>query len=228
MNTSPATAKSLRLVLVSDTHLRHPTLPEGELLVHAGDFTPRGTRAELERAVEWLKAQPHPHKVAIAGNHDFCLEREPQLRSLFEPEIHYLLDEERAIAGLRIFGSPWTPWFHDWAFNLHRGEPLRKVWERMPAGLDVLLTHGPPLGILDRIYDGRHVGCEDLLHAVQARPPRLHVFGHIHEAYGEVSVDGTRFVNASICDLAYRPVHSPVVVELEVPPAAAPAEAPLS
>jgi len=216
MDTAPTAGRPVRLVLVSDTHLRHPEIPDGDVLVHAGDLTPRGTRAELERALDWFKSLPHPHKVSIAGNHDFCLEREPELRALFEPEIRYLLDEEAEVAGLRIFGSPWTPWFHDWAFNLPRGEPLRAVWERMPAGLDVLLTHGPPAGILDRIWDGRHVGCEELLRGVQQKPPRLHVFGHIHEAYGEESVDGTRFVNASICDLAYRAAHRPVVVELEV------------
>ena len=204
----------MRLVLVSDTHLRHPEVPPGDVLVHAGDLTPIGTQAQLKEALAWLKRQPHEHKVAIAGNHDFCLEREPRLGELFEPEIHYLFHEEREVAGLRFFGSPWTPWFHDWAFNLPRGDALREVWSRIPSELDVLVTHGPPLGVLDRTYDGRHVGCEDLRRAVEEKRPRLHVFGHIHEAYGVERAAETTFVNASLCDLSYRAVNAPVVMEL--------------
>ena len=204
----------MRLVLVSDTHLRHPELPPGDILVHAGDLTPRGTLVELKQALAWLKRQPHEHKVVIAGNHDFCLEEEPGLRELFEPGIHYLRDEEREAAGLRFFGSPWTPWFHDWAFNLPRGDALREVWAQIPPELDVLVTHGPPARILDRTHDGRHVGCEDLRRAVEEKRPRLHVFGHIHEAYGIERAAATTFVNASTCDLGYRAVHAPLVMEL--------------
>jgi Icc-related predicted phosphoesterase len=206
--------KPLRLVIVSDTHLRHPELPPGDVLIHAGDLTHAGRRDELKRAVAWLKAQPHPHKLAIAGNHDFGLERDPELERLFEPEIHYLCDEERVLGGLRFWGSPWTPRFHDWAFNLDRGRALRAMWERIPADLDVLVTHGPPFGVLDRVRGGERVGCEELRRAVEARRPRLHVFGHIHEAYGAERLGPTEFVNASICDLSYRPTNAPVVREL--------------
>jgi len=205
----------MRLVLVSDTHLRHPEVPDGELLIHAGDLTGMGTRNQLRKALAWLKAQPHPHKVAIAGNHDICLEAEPELAQLFGPEIRYVRDEEIEVGGLRLWGSPWTPWFHDWAFNIPRGAALREVWSRVPAGLDVLVTHGPPAGILDRTHDGLEVGCEDLRTMVVDRPPRLHVFGHIHEGYGQVQIGATTFVNASICDHVYRVAHDPVVIDLE-------------
>ena len=208
---------SVRLVLVSDTHLRHPQVPDGDLLVHAGDLTPRGTLAEMKRAAEWLRSLPHPYKVAIAGNHDFCLQEQPERRDLFEPEVHYLCDEEIELAGLQLYGSPWTPWFHDWAFNLPRGEALREVWERVPSGLDVLVTHGPPARVLDRTREGLRVGCEDLRRAVEAKPPTLHVFGHIHEAYGNERCDGTTFVNASVCDLSYRAANQPVVIDLPRP-----------
>ena len=113
-----------------------------------------------------------------------------------------------------MWGSPWQPWFYDWAFNLQRGPEIRAKWDRIPAGVDVLVTHGPPAGILDRVVDGRSVGCADLLDAVRRVRPLLHVFGHIHEAYGEVERDGTRFVNASTCTVRYAPVNAPVVVDL--------------
>ena len=211
MDPGVVASASVRLVLISDTHLRHPEVPPGDLLIHAGDLTPRGTLPEMKRAASWLRGLPHPHKVVIAGNHDFCLEEEPGLRELFEPDVRYLCDEGAELAGLRLWGSPWTPWFHDWAFNLPRGEALREVWERIPEGLDVLITHGPPAGVLDRTRDGLLVGCEDLLHAVRAKPPALHVFGHIHEAHGSLVEGPTTYVNAAI---GWSRRGAPVVVDL--------------
>jgi hypothetical protein len=126
----------------------------------------------------------------------------------------YLQDEAVEIEGLRIWGSPWQPEFLDWAFNLPRGAALREKWDRIPSGTDVLITHGPPQGVLDRVDEGRREGCADLLNAVARVRPRLHLFGHIHEGYGCLERDGTTFVNASICDRAYRPVNPPVVVDL--------------
>jgi hypothetical protein len=151
--------------------------------------------------------------VVIAGNHDFAFERTPEARTWIS-RATYLQDEEVTVAGLRIWGSPWQPRFFDWAFNLDRGEPLRQVWSQIPAGIDVLVTHGPPRGILDRTARGEPVGCDDLLAAVGRVRPRLHVFGHIHEAYGKVARDGVTFVNASSCDLGYAPVQAPIVVDL--------------
>ena len=78
----------------------------------------------------------------------------------------------------------------------------------------MLITHGPPAGILDRTEPGDAVGCADLLAAVRRVRPRLHVFGHIHEAYGMLEQDGVRFVNASNCSVRYRPVQPPIVVDL--------------
>jgi Icc-related predicted phosphoesterase len=209
----------MRLVCLSDTHLRTRALqvPPGDVLLHAGDLTGHGEGDEVREALAWLAGLPHPHKVLIAGNHDFLFQREPvEARALLaeHPGLTYLEDSEATVAGVRIWGSPWQPWFYDWAFNAERGEALRRIWAKIPAGLDVLLTHGPPAGILDRTWDGREVGCADLLDAVNRAHPRFHVFGHIHEAYGRLERDGTLFVNASTCDRLYRPVHAPVVVDL--------------
>lgn len=200
---------------ISDTHSTHDqmVLPDGDLLLHAGDATKRGDRHEIEAFDRWLSAQPHRHRVVIAGNHDFAFEREAEARHWITGAT-YLQDEGMTIEGLRIWGSPWQPRFFDWAFNLDRGQPLREVWSRIPDDVDVLLTHGPPHGILDRTFRGEDVGCEELLAAVQRVRPRLHVFGHIHEAYGRLERDGTVFVNASSCDLSYAPTQAPIVVDL--------------
>jgi Icc-related predicted phosphoesterase len=208
----------LRLVCISDTHNRHQklALPPGDILVHAGDFSGRGRPDEIRAFDEWLASLPHRHKVVIAGNHDFLFEKSPaEARALLRHAV-YLQDEGVELEGLRFWGSPWQPWFFDWAFNLQRGEPLREKWALIPPGTDVLVTHGPPLGHGDRTADGEAVGCADLLDAVRRLQPRLHVFGHIHEGYGSTLEGRTACHNVSTCDLGYRPVNAPVVVELEV------------
>ena len=206
----------MRIVCLSDTHNLHDRIrvPEGDLLLHAGDATNRGTEKEVSLFADWLAGLPHRHKVVVAGNHDFLFERQPVLARAHIHGAVYLEDEAVEIEGLRIWGSPWQPEFLDWAFNLPRGAPLREKWDRIPQATDVLVTHGPPYGVLDRVDEGRQEGCAELLKAVGRVRPRLHLFGHIHEAYGLEVRDGTTFVNASICDRACRPVNPPVVVDL--------------
>lgn len=205
----------MRLVLLSDTHMTHGRIvvPDGDVLVHAGDSTKRGTLAQLREVASFLRELPHAHKIIIAGNHDFGLQEDPELGGeLFGSA--YLCDAEADAGGLRVWGSPWQPWFYDWAFNLPRGEALRAKWELIPSGIDVLVTHGPPMGVLDRTVVGEDVGCEELRDAIAIVKPRLHVFGHIHEAYGARRVGETLCVNASNCTLAYQPDNPPIVVEL--------------
>ena len=190
-------------------------VPEGDLLIHAGDATLRGTEAEIRAFDAWLASLPHPHKVVIAGNHDFGFERHPHARSWITGAT-YLQDEGTTIGGLEIWGSPWQPWFHDWAFQRQRGPEMAEIWSRIPSSADVLVTHGPPHGILDRTVRDEPVGCEALRHEVLQRiQPRLHVFGHIHEAHGEVELNGTRFVNACCCTVGYDATQPAIVVDLE-------------
>jgi len=205
----------MRIVCLSDTHGRHQSLkvPDGDLLLHSGDLTSQGHLPQLAEAAAWLRSLPHRHKVVIAGNHDFCLEQAPQeARQLLEG-LTYLQDESVQIQGLRIYGSPWQPWFYDWAFNLRRGEPLRKVWAKIPHDTDILLTHGPPHGVLDLTSHGHRAGCEELLLRVQQVNPGLHLFGHIHEAYGLQQLGDCWCVNASVCNLQYKPCQAPVVMD---------------
>jgi predicted phosphohydrolase len=209
----------MRLVLISDTHThRGISLPEGDVLVHAGDATGTGTSEEVEDFLKWFASQPHPHKIFIAGNHDWLFQRWPDVGSMMlaeYPTITYLQDSGIEIDGLRFWGSPWQPWFMDWAFNLPRkGERLRQVWNQIPLGTDVLITHGPPHGILDTVRGQEHLGCEELRIRLATVKPRIHVFGYIHGGYGVAQSSTTIYVNASTCDEAYRPVHRPIVVEV--------------
>jgi len=209
----------MRLVLISDTHgHRGIGLPDGDVLVHAGDISSSGTLNQVRQFLEWFAAQPHRHKVFIAGNHDFLFEQSPDLAALLLadfPGLTYLQDSGLEIDGIRFWGSPWQPAYNDWAFNLPRnGDALRRAWDRIPAGTDVLITHGPAHGILDQVRQGPHLGCETLARRIAVASPRLHVFGHIHDAYGVAYSGVTVFANASTCDEDYRPVHRPILVDL--------------
>ena len=188
----------LTLVCVSDTHGRHreTVVPPGDVLIHAGDLTGDGSLSDVAEFDDWLGTLPHPHKVVVAGNHDWCFERQPERARARLTNAVYLQDEAAVVAGLKFYGSPWQPWFFDWAFNLPRGPELAVKWALIPDDADVLVTHGPPAGVLDRTRRGDHAGCADLLARVRAVRPRLHVFGHIHEAAGTESDGATLFVNA--------------------------------
>ncbi len=151
----------------------------------------------------------------MAGNHDFCCEADAaECRRRLAPAV-YLQDEVIAVRELTFYGSPWQPWFHDWAFNLPRGAPLRAKWDLISKQTDVLITHGPPSGVGDRTAGGERVGCRDLLAAVERIRPRLHVFGHIHEGYGIYRQERTTFVNSSICGLSFQPENEPICIDLE-------------
>jgi len=212
---------SMRLVLISDTHNFHDRitpLPDGDLLIHAGDLTERGTFPELAECFDWFGQQPHRYKVLIAGNHDFGLERQPEAcERLIPPGVSYLRDSGVEAGGLRIWGAPWQPTTAEWAFHLRRGPEIARRWALIPLDTQVLVTHGPPQGVLDLVRGParEHAGCEALLARLAELPAlRLHVFGHIHESHGRVETNGLTSVNASICDADYVPRNPPVVVDL--------------
>lgn len=205
----------MRIVCLSDTHTRHRKIevPDGDLLIHAGDACGRGTLEEFVAFANWWGELPHKEKVFVPGNHDWICQREPEIcRALLDGEL--LIDREAIINGLHVYGSPWQPEFYNWAFNLPRGHALRDKWALIPDRTDILVTHGPPDGILDMIPDGQHVGCTDLLRRVWEVRPKVHVFGHIHLSHGlrrEYQID---FVNAAICTEEYRPNNQPIVVDI--------------
>lgn len=206
-----------RVVCLSDTHGRHHDLemPDGDVVVHAGDFSKRGRPAEVLAFLEWYAALSYPHKVLVGGNHDFLLDDHPDVfREMLPDGVVYLDDEPATVAGLSMWGSPVTPWFHSWAFNRRRGAEIQAHWSKIPDGLDVLITHGPPLGHGDETAVGTRVGCEDLLTTIMRTRPRFHVFGHIHEGRGITHDGSTTFINASNLDVSYRHVQAPIVIEV--------------
>ena len=210
----------MKIVVIADTHGLHDQVPvpDGDMLIVAGDFTNTGKSTQVAKAAVWLGSLPHKHKIAVAGNHDFYFEREPAHAAalLAEHGITYLQDTGVNVDGLRIYGSPWQPAFMNWAFNVPRGR-LGRYWEQIPSGLDILITHGPPFGVLDQSVPGKsdHVGCEELLAAVGTTKPRAHVFGHIHGSYGTTKNEHTTFYNASLADERYEIVNQAWVIDLE-------------
>ena len=223
----------MRIICMSDPHGLHRKveLPEGDLLVCAGDLTVSGELSAILDFSTWLKEQAAIGKfgvaVVIAGNHDFTFDPTTNRQSWWHPydskaeewtkeAAIYLNDSGAEVMGLKVWGSPIQPTFHDWAFNRDRGLPIKEHWQLIPDGLDILITHGPPLGFLDRPF-GKYapVGCADLALKVTEAKPRLHVFGHIHGGYGVSTFNGTTFVNASVINEAYKVVNPPIVIELE-------------
>ena len=206
---------AIRIVFISDTHGLHGKIkvPDGDILVHAGDITMDGDLEVLADFNRWLGALPHQHKVIIAGNHDFCFENRNKASRDILTNATYLQDESAVVAGIKFHGSPWQPWFFDWAFNLPRGPKLKAKWNLIPSGTDILVTHGGPMHILDRTQRGEDVGCADLADAVRRIKPRVHVFGHIHEAYGTKTIEDTLFINPSSCNADYAPANKPVAHE---------------
>jgi predicted phosphodiesterase len=229
----------MRIVAISDTHSMHERirhLPDGDVLVHAGDALGRGTLEEFLLFRKWLSKLPHLWKVYVPGNHDLWVESNQGIARgmMTDVGVKLLIDRGVTILGKEFYGSPWVPNLEMWAF--YASAPmLRRRFAEIPTGTQVLVTHCPPNWVLDVMpgalaYDdpgdeedtwheegvGLHVGSRALLKRVAELPAlQLHVFGHIHESYGqEKSRSGLLSVNAAICDRAYRPSNKPIVIDL--------------
>lgn len=207
----------LTCVAISDTHGMYNKLdlPDGDVLIHAGDITRHGKLSELVDFNDWLGEQPHQHKIIIAGNHDWCFERQKQDCLKILTNAVYLEDESTTIAGHTFYGSPWQPRFQNWAFNLSRGKALQEKWALITDNIDVLITHGPAFGLLDTIHSGEHTGCENLLVKIEEIKPRVHICGHIHEGYGRIEHQGIEFINASVTNERNKPVNPPIVFTVD-------------
>lgn len=201
----------MRLVVISDTHSLHDkidSLPDGDVLVHAGDFMNSGyDPQDISSFNRWLGEQPFKHRVVIAGNHDRYFQAAPQQAQALLTNAIYLENSGVTIDGVSFWGSPYTPEFLHWAFMYPQGPAARLYWDQIPANLDVLITHGPPYGILDQTAPGEaHLGCEELLHAIEQKKPKVHLFGHIHGGAGTFQNESTRFVNAAYLNERYKPL----------------------
>lgn len=208
----------MKFVTIADTHGKHESLqlPAGDVLIHAGDVSMKGGVVEIVNFLNWFGKQPFKYKILVAGNHDFFFERESleTIESLLPPGIFYLNDNGITIENIKIWGSPITPWFFNWAFNRHRGEPIKAHWDLVPGDTDILITHGPVFQILDKTIKGEHAGCNDLLNKIQELQLRAHICGHIHEAYGRAEKNGTLFINASVLNERYESVNAPIIFEI--------------
>lgn len=239
----PAREGCCRLVFISDTHDLHrqmAEIPDGDVLIHTGDFTNNGSEACVADFLAWMASQAHAEKVLIAGNHDMTLDptfyarkgwrfhRETQdvekvAAMVRASGITYLENSATRIAGgrLKVWGSPCTlglPFGS--AFPIYPGRSKRSskaLWDSIPDDTDIVLTHGPPLGIGDGTVHGDRAGCIDLLGAMVERvQPRIHAFGHIHESHGCYRYEGceTTFINGATCTVRHRPTHPPIVIDL--------------
>jgi Icc-related predicted phosphoesterase len=208
----------MKFVIISDTHGQHRNLilPQGDVIIHAGDISRRGERDEVIDFLNWFRDLPFDHKIFIAGNHDFFFERNSEeiIREIIPENVVYLCDSGVTVKGIKIWGSPVTPWFYDWAFNRHRGHSISCHWDLIPGDTDILITHGPALSKLDKTKYGECVGCSDLLEKIKEIKPKVHICGHIHEAYGQETAYGTIFINASVNDEKYVMKNKPVVFDL--------------
>jgi Icc-related predicted phosphoesterase len=189
----------LEIICLSDTHELHceVRVPNGDMLIYAGDITFFSRRPSvLEDFNDWLGELPHKYKVVIPGNHDRLLEQPKHQRTI--ANAHLLINTGVELGSLKIWGSPATP-YADTAFGIPTAEAREKHWGVMPAGLDILITHWPPLKVLD-CAPGQisHGGCPQLRDAVAKKHPRLHVFGHVHAGYGTLPTLNTMFVNAAL------------------------------
>jgi Icc-related predicted phosphoesterase len=239
----------MKLVAISDTHNRHKhltsvamgsRLSDGDLLIHAGDFSAQGLKHEVQDVLKWLvqQAPRYTHGIVfIAGNHDRSfdgpkfgdddIEEGSRKKPLWLQEaldnlpsnVRYLENNSVTIEGIKIWGSPVTPWFHGdrWAFNKHRGEDIDEVWNKIPMDTDIIVTHGPVAYKLDYVsHDGHYAGCEHLRQRVQSIKPILHISGHIHECHGYDYDEHTHYFNASICSHQYEPVNRPWEIEIDL------------
>jgi Icc-related predicted phosphoesterase len=216
-----------RITFISDTHTKHDKvsgfLTGGDILIHAGDLTSRGSLTEIENFTKWYdKIDNYNTKVFICGNHDFGFEYDNEkVKGLLTgyKTIDYLQDDWMDVGEdidnmVKIWGTPWQPEFHNWAFNLPRGDKLKEKWDMIPVDTDILITHGPPFGKLDYVpYDNVNVGCEELMKRVQEIKPKIHVFGHIHEGYGYVFDGNTHFINAAVLNGRYEYRNKPVTID---------------
>lgn len=207
----------MRFIAISDTHCRHNIkLPKGDVLLHAGDISYKGQKYEIADFLNWFKSLKYPYKIFIAGNHDFFFENEKreEILKLIPSSVIYLNDSALIINGIKIWGSPVTPWYFNWAFNRKRGTSIAKHWKLIPFDTDIIMTHGPVYGIHDMVLNGRHAGCMDLLEKVKEVKPQVFLCGHIHEAYGVTKQFGIKFINASLLNESYEHVNKPVVFDI--------------
>lgn len=233
-----------KLVCISDIHGMWDkfNIPHGDILIISGDicqnfsyYKEKDARIQLAYVEKELHSildklsNRFKYIILVPGNHDKCFAlHEDVCRNILRTidNLYILIDQQIKLNSIKFYGSPWTPWFHGdtWVYNIMPDytknnniiSQAKRIWEKIPNDTEVLITHGPPYGILDNIDygNGQSVGCTYLLDRVKKINPKYHIFGHIHECYGRTKINTTEFINASICTLTYRPINKPIVISV--------------
>lgn len=229
--------KMLNIICTSDLHGNLPNIPACDLLLIGGDICPKHDhnvnfqRSWIETNFRnWLNDVSAQRIVFVAGNHDFCFENKRYSLNSFclqNKEVFYLEDDDidfyidQDHEPIRIYGTPWNNYFHNWAFNLYEKD-LAEKFKKIPTGLDILLTHEPCYGILDlaKVYTpfgptDSHEGSSSLLKKVMEVEPKIHVFGHLHKNFGIRRLGKTKFINASFVDDHYQVRHGLIKIEYD-------------
>lgn len=213
-----------KIIALSDTHTLHShiNIPEADIIIHAGDYSGRGTEVEFHSFINWFSSLDQcKHKVLISGNHDRAIEKHPELRYVIPKNIHYLHNTSCEVLGIKIWGSPFTRYFFDWSFNgldhppgelnKYYGGPgssahpdkdhplLDDVYSEIPLDTDIVVCHNPAYGILDANEDGVLCGSHSFLKHIRRVKPKLVIHGHIHAARGNKVVDGVHYYN--VCSI---------------------------
>jgi predicted phosphodiesterase len=220
----------MRIIAISDTHSYHRqiSIPDGDILVHCGDFSWRGELDILQDLCNFVKDLPHK-KIFIEGNHEtghqFGYKREPALKMMRDAGIIYLQDSGVEIDGVYFYGSPFTPDFFGWEYMLQRGKPLANKWALIPERTNVIVSHGMPYQLLDDVPRGNgdinHPGCVDLRNRIDELSKlgnlKLVCGGHLHRDNNEQPIEykGVKIANASICNNAYKPTNKPIIIDIE-------------
>lgn len=216
----------MKICAISDTHNRHNQLkiPECDLLIHAGDWTSLGYKHEVQTFAKWLSKQTQCKEIiVIPGNHEQEFEKQLPLSLTWFKEkalnVHLLINEEITLFGKKIYGSPITPFFNNWAWNKHRGEEIKRYWNMIPDDVNILITHGPPFDILDKVVNTfMPLGCAQLHDRIkELNQLDLHFFGHIHSPGGQNIKNGrVTHYNAAMCNEEYKLTNKLTVIDYEI------------
>jgi len=217
--------KKLQIVALSDSHnaTKRVEIPDGDILIHAGDFSFQGKSLEIQDFIEWLKDQPHKHKLWIAGNHEWGIEDYPSNANVIDNETNstYIHDKVIEIEGLKFLGCNFTPEFNNWAFNLTERQS-KIYWENAPEA-DVVVCHGPPHTILDSVTPEykykRPLGCKHFLSYIERVKPKVAIFGHIHGGFGHETIkwnddSETECFNVSVMNEQYQLTNPVTIIEI--------------
>lgn len=214
----------LKIIAISDVHNRYKDLkvPTCDILISAGDYSFEGRSTDTHNFHKWLNEQDARYVISIPGNHELGVEKDFNLHKVIAeaacPTVHFLEEGLVEIEGLKIWCSAYTPFFCDWAYNVVGNEELKKHWDRIPEGIDILVTHGPPYGMLDEVFRPptyeEHVGCAELWDAVLKIKPKAHIFGHTHYHYGFKEFNGIKFYNVANCGESYKIDRQPTEIML--------------